>query len=297
MTWNDLWICLPFRFWEFLFGLPDHPICAYSVQIENGVIVSRKFYTVEAQLAHWEGMFRLELKRTWNFLMSPLPQPMRGAITFDTDKVNQNNTTLVTGSNSGRIHDYATINSTAGTPVTAITYNLVGATALDSSTFNSSAGEFKTWYLLAPATGSNSVAFTGGSAFNASIYSYYNVNQAVPEAHKITTGSGTTITGSITTIAANALVYAVCGFTGAAGNTVTYSTNQGSNRDPANGTDIGGVASNSNADGGLVATPGSYTQTVTIGGTHAGDWCWAQISMAPPSTTVPGILMLLGVGT
>jgi len=203
-------------------------------------------------------------------------------VTFDAASINQNNFNFTVGNNPNRILLVVACNSTASVPVTAVSYNGVSMTKLDTATYHSTIGETTSWYLLAPSTGLNAVAFTGGSAFNGQVYSYYNVAQTVPEAHKITDGaSSATITSSITTIAANALVYASTCFTSVGANAVTYSTNMGSNRSPVNGTDIGSVASNANADGGAVATPGSYTQTTTQAVASVNDYNMVQISLAP----------------
>lgn len=90
--------------------------------------------------------------------------------------------------------------------VSAITYNGVAMTKLTSIT-NAGLGQtINLWYLVAPASGANTISVTASGTHNYSADSYIGVSQtgAIDNFSSNTLTSGTTYTTSITTIANNA---------------------------------------------------------------------------------------------
>ncbi len=220
------------------------------------------------------------------------------AVVFDNSVINQGSGFAFTVANQpNRIILVMTINQTGGSPATAVTYGGQALTRLDSSPYGPT-GDFDTWYRIAPLTGSNTVVVTGGGAMNINAYSYYGVAQVEPEAHKFTTGTGNSPSGTITTLTANAVVFASYGEDSTGTRTVTYGGNMGNNRNPANGTNIVGVAGNAQADSGPVSV-GNCTSALTMaGGVLNGSWALAQIVLGDASaSTTPKLFTLLGTGT
>lgn len=93
-----------------------------------------------------------------------------------------NTSTFAVANNNNRFLIVATSNITGGKSVSAITYNGVGLTRLVHQTGVGTVLDL--WYLVAPATGSNSLVFTMSASDTcyASVYSYYNCAQQAPEA-------------------------------------------------------------------------------------------------------------------
>lgn len=209
------------------------------------------------------------------------------AVIFDNSVINQGNTFNFTVANQpDRILWVITTNSVGATAVTAVTYNGVSMTQHETVTYGST-GNLKIWRLFAPATGSNSVSVTGGSAMNVQAYSYYGVEQTTIEATQVTTGSGGP-SGSVTTVAANAVVFTTYAENSSGTRTVSYGLNMGSNRNPTDGTNIASVAGNAQADSGPIASPGATTSALTMtGGTRTGDWAMIQVSLAPVAAVGP----------
>lgn len=203
------------------------------------------------------------------------------AVTYDNKAINQGSgASFTVGSNSNRILLISVVNNTPGTPVTAVSY----AGAALTNLFDSSTSDSQTWvgYKLAPATGSNTVTVTGGGGLNVQIYSYYNVYQATPVASNMKSGTGTSLSNAINTVADNAVLWATFG-SGQAGvaSTITYSTNLANNRAPNAGTDVNGSAMNASADSGAITPAASTTQTMTLSNAPTNGWRFVQIALAP----------------
>lgn len=103
---------------------------------------------------------------------------------------------FVVGSSTQRLLVVATIASADS--VSAVSYGGVAMTKLGASVQNSATANYNTfWYLLSPATGSNTLAVTCPDTYYADAASYSGVKQQAPEA----SNSGTTASLSVTTIA------------------------------------------------------------------------------------------------
>ncbi len=210
-------------------------------------------------------------------------------VTFDNSAVNGPSAFTV-GNHPNRILIFEIV-CNGGANTSAVNWDTTGTNQsatllLGPTSFGTEVGNVTVWYLLAPTVVSGGTwTQTGcGGGANGQVYSYYNVNQAAPEASAITTGaSGTTLSGSVTTITPNAVVWAGSGFQGnAAANTASYSTNMGNNRNPADGTaQTGATAGNMNADSGAIASPGSVTSTHTVTAATQGTWSISQVVLKP----------------
>lgn len=111
----------------------------------------------------------------------------------------------VVGSGSNRILFVGTtFRGGTALHVTAVTYNGVSMTQI-GSTQSATNAISNMWYLISPATGTNAVAVTlsgTGNTTNCIASSYTGALQSgVPDAQTGNTGSGTSITPTITTIA------------------------------------------------------------------------------------------------
>lgn len=95
--------------------------------------------------------------------------------------------------------------------VSSITYNGVNLTQNVASTVTNGIYRSEQWYLIAPATGSNTVTVNLSSSLTsiANAASYYNVHQTTPiEATSTNTGTGNPASATVTTIANNSAVMA-----------------------------------------------------------------------------------------
>lgn len=226
-TWSaKSWIHNVFRTYEVIFGAPFgvYPSIATS---QDGTQIA---YSFEAQCALFETWVRN--LRYWHtglsFKIVVIPQlqlagmgpmgilPYRFAIAHDTDVLGSNgggttsaswshtvtgsNTLLVTASNG---------NISATQDITSYTYNSVGLTIAGTGIQKPSTNFMTMWGLINPTTGANTVVVTFPSGQNFSSqasFSYTGVKQSgFPDSYNITStgGSGTTDTGSTTTVADN----------------------------------------------------------------------------------------------
>ena len=103
----------------------------------------------------------------------------------------------------------ATLNSGSYT-ITGITYNGVSLTQLGSpQPLGTSTGKFQMWYLVAPATGTNTLSISSSNAGNNvywNAYSIYNAAQVAPEAPNQNTGASGSVTATTTPLTNGALV-------------------------------------------------------------------------------------------
>lgn len=98
---------------------------------------------------------------------------------------------------------------TGGSTATSITYAGVALTKIDSSSVTGTTNFLETWYLNAPATGTNNliINFSGSRTVVWNMYSYYNVSQSgQPEVHATNTGGAGSASVSATPLTNGALV-------------------------------------------------------------------------------------------
>ena len=159
------------------------------------------------------------------------------AIVFDAASsnsiINSSSTSITTahtctGSNLILFVSIATFDVATGTPVSGITYAGVAMTKIAEVTPQVDDVKTSLWYLIAPATGANNIV----ASFSAQTYiwtaaaSYTGALQSgVPDASSSGVGTGTSISGTVTTIADNCWTvmdaYALeAGHTNGAGTTI-----------------------------------------------------------------------------
>lgn len=188
---------------------------------------------------------------------------------------------------------FVTVNT--GQTCSGVTYNSVSMTEQGSYIQDSAGPRTYAFYLLGPATGSNSISITvsGGNTVG-SAASYTGVSQSgFPDAYTTTAGGITTsFTSTITTVASNAWIIA----SSRCGNGATLTGNGGTVvRQQPEVVYLGGGAI---WDEGPIATPASTDLNVTsanqlFGGAHVISFAPATASGA---TSVQHNLTLMGVG-
>ena len=157
---------------------------------------------------------------------------------------------------------------------TGVTYNGVAMTLVNKAT--PATGRYVyLWYLIAPATGSNSVVITSTAsvALGGNASSYTGADQTTqPDASSVTTDALTTKVSSVTTVADNC--WTVLAYIGNNANP-TASTN--STLRAANATFADGDFFDNN---GAITPAGSYSMTVTTTLANAGSRLMASITPA-----------------
>jgi hypothetical protein len=164
-------------------------------------------------------------------------------------------------------------------------YNGTNPTTIKSQLSDSN-GSFLIAYLLAPSTGTNTLAFSGLSSgtWYYTVHSYYNVLQSgQPDSSAIASdGSGTPTAASTTTVASGSLCF---GYLWWAPNTAkTGSAGVGTHTQTANTQGPGVIA----GDNGNLFTPGSYTASVTFGSSTTSSA--VAVSFAPATAPVPAVV-------
>lgn len=309
------WVHNVFRVYELIFGAP-FGIYPSITSSPDGTQIA---YSFEAQCALLETWVRN--LRYWrsglSFKIVVIPQlqlagmgqagilPYRFAIAFDaavqgvfgsatttaswTHTVTGSNAILIAASN-GHI--------AASSNIVSYTYNLVGLTIAGTGiqTGGAGGGGFLTmWGLIAPTTGANTVTITvtpGQTMQSQSSLSYTGVKQSgFPDSYHTTTtaGSGTTDSGSTTTIADNCWLVGL--FSDTTGRTDSAGTNT-TQRITRNGE--GYFVGDTNA----AQTPaGSYSLNINISASVTGRTN-IVLSIAPFTASVvnPIFITLLGVG-
>lgn len=184
------------------------------------------------------------------------------------------------------------INSGASASVSGVTYNGVSMTSAGAAPIDGGNTEVSLWYLVAPATGSNTIAITITgtiSGISAGGVSFTGVHQTTPVGtYASATGNSTTATVNVTS-ATNEMVVDVCGcfFTS------TLSVGAGQTQ-------------RFNAQAGFVVTGAGSTEagasSVTMSWTLSTSGNWAIAALPVKEATGGGgggavnRLMLLGVG-
>lgn len=164
----------------------------------------------------------------------------------------------------------------------AAQYNGVSMTRFVETNVGGAGTWYSVYYLVGAATGTNNFTCTGSSpAHNYNIVSYSGVKQSgFPDASTNATGT-TSVTGTITTVAANCVAYAFSGSDNASPSAGTGSTLINSR----------GVGSAFQSSTFPIVTPGSYSMTASDGGaTHVK---MAMFSFAPAPVVVNGNFLSL----
>lgn len=242
VEWSgNSWTHNAFRAYEWLFGRRYGVRCesAVTAHYENGMVqIHRRFYTVEALLAHTESLIRAKIAG-WKFEPNPIyghaileifgykrvfvydngmidRMGYRFAIAFDASSNGGLGTTISTRSwahtcsGSDRVINIGAMYPTAGT-LTSTTYNSVTATAIGTTQTSAGGVKIDLQRLVAPATGSNtaavntsaSVAYLVGVAV-----SFTGVDQTTPIDTSAQSSPAATnnVTQSITTGVDNAML-------------------------------------------------------------------------------------------
>lgn len=178
-----------------------------------------------------------------------------------------------TGSNRVLVVGTRTYDANA---ITGVTYNGVSMTEVGSNVALGS-DAFRRWILVNPASGANDIVASLSSSRRIEIYavSFTGAKQsAQPDASATATGSSTSATGSVTTVADNSWVVAFAESNGASG---AWSSS-------TNCTVVQSITDRGAAGYGGPKTPaGSFTQAIAIAST--GGWGFAQVSIAPAPGT------------
>lgn len=160
----------------------------------------------------------------------------------------------------------------------AVTYNGVSATLLTTNTYNTNYKQY-IFMLLAPDTGSNTLAFTGhnGLTYGISVWTGYGFTQSyTPDATQHTTGSASTFSGNVTTVSSGDWI--VSCHNAATGGTIVAGTNFSLRA----GTDGRSAIGDSNTG---IVPAGS---TTTSGSSNTSQpYSWYQIALSPITAPAP----------
>lgn len=211
-----------------------------------------------------------------------------GGIKRDTETGGFTQTIAVTvGNNSNRILIVDTIDGGGGT-TSAVT---AGGVAMSNFTsYGSSAGYIKRWFLAAPTVGAINVVITGTSFYAAVVRSFYNASQSAPTQF----ATGNSVSGGLVTCGAltpsnNCSMILVTGFstqmTSSSGTASidTYSVN--------NTTSISGAYCYASAWSGVKWVASSMTGSVTFA-SGSGFWAMGAVAcvIAPATAPTTGLL-------
>lgn len=247
-----------FRAYEYLFGRRDGLKAEMTVDGTNNIVVCHSWEAAVAfaesyirDLLHFK--IRVPVKIWVPVLMTPQGMPVFAspylfAIAFDVANAQANTTTspktyshTVTGSNNIILIGNQNVPGTTDLN-TAVTYNAVSATFLNYVTQGAGCNA-DLWQLTGPATGANTVSVTFTSTnLDVISASYSGAKQSgQPDATNTTTqASGTSITTTVTTVAAN------CWIVGRASNGSTAPTAGTGATARANNAGAGGLWIDSN---------------------------------------------------
>ena len=181
--------------------------------------------------------------------------------------------------------------------VSSVTYNGVNLTQLQKSEYPNPSGHFtnSSAYLYAitglSAGTHNLVVTFGGAASNPAVgYAVYgNAASSIDNSNLVETDGGTDPhSGSLTTIAANCMVFSFCDFDDHGGGSAT-GANMTQIAAPQSGFDV--LASSTTG----ISSPGSVTHTYSNSNTDNVIMMMASVAPASGGTT-PHLLALMGVG-
>jgi len=167
----------------------------------------------------------------------------------------------------------------AGDVVTGVTYNGVAMTQINKSINTATYGSVYLYYLIAPATGTNNVVVTktGTDLAYAVSASYTGALQSSqPNVQNVGTGSGTSLTVSVTTTVDNCWLVGYCK---SAGGTLSAGANTFARQQGPNNAQTYFFDSNA------AKTPaGSFSLVASDTGTNAKAFCIAAIAPSLAST-------------
>ncbi len=211
-----------FRGLEWLFGreIGIRKEAASWVELQNGeYIIKRKFYTLEAYLAHFETGIRAYFNFDWSSLFfNPNIDYQRGAIALDTaNNGTATGTTPLTWSHtctgSNLILFISPACHAASPTLSTPTYNSVSATIIQSTQVVSTVRS-GLWMLVGPASGANtvSVGFGGTTpSCNAAAVSYSGAAQSgQPDSSNVANNTSANPSVSTTVVASNCWLVGFC---------------------------------------------------------------------------------------
>lgn len=284
------WTHNVFRAWELVFGRKYGIRCEVTADSDGNY----KFYTVEARIAHFEGLVRRMLAGIYPFHTKyPELAWQKGAIAFDavghqtTASASPSATFTISGSDRILI---AFPYVGPGTPsISSCTWNSVGLTFLQTQTGNGLNQTF-TYYQFAPSTGSNSLVANASSGSDARIMgaSYTGVNQSALDGNGVTNQNNTTS-------------YSPTAFTTTANNCWTVWAIENNSGD-ANSITTGNVRTSSGTGRGLYdigpQTPAGSSGVTGVTGSGFGattDWWASVVSIAPAASGPANLKTLNGI--
>ena len=314
IEWSDKsWTHNLFRLWELIFwrkvgksnnlGDTIRPHLSFWFDPTTGQS-HINFHCAEAVIAHVEGQVREFVKAPVSYIKDVVKKdytlvfflPERilrfGAVAHSASNGAHNSTFTISSSGTNRILFGASIQG-VNTP----TYNTVSLTSLTNSSTGSPSffTGARTWYLIAPDTGTNTYDTSAGSAPAAgSIYT--GALQSAPGVSQVSSNAdGTSVTGSLTTDVDNSWVWAGVN---------NKSTSSGSIQDAGTGStqraksDGSSVQVSGSYDNGSAKTPvGAVSMTVTYSNINPNPAIiMAQHQVAPAAVVTFKGLALLGVG-
>lgn len=307
--WNSkAWVYNLFRLYEMVFWRKE----GVRQEAMSAVVDGRTeytFFTLEARLAHYEGVVRAFFRQLAYFKIRVAKMQVVGgptisfpyvdfSIAFDTIDGrgeftgNNSGAYTVTGSNPLILTwAFCTSSTTQSLNPTASTYNSVSLTAITGSPFLSgSLNAMGLWILPGCATGSNTLAVTGSGTlpYYYGGWSYSGCKQtSQPDNSRTATFNGTALSGAITTVADNCRVL------------LFIQSHTGDNVDPSSLSNLTqrqawdtSYKFDNNAD---VTPAGSLTQSATMH--NSADWGYFQLSLAPAAGAAAPRLTILGAGT
>lgn len=312
---EESWTHNVFRLYELVFyrryGIRPE-VSAAAVWTREGLVIIHKFHTLEAAIAHGEGIARQALKAAMSFELVALPRlvPAGANLSFGDrspylfaiannasgtaaqSTVANTVTISINSSGSERIvcSQGGGAWSSSGT-ITGVTHNAGALTLVDFT--NPQGNTYQSgWYRVAQSTGAQNLVTTASSTgrvlVNAAVTAYTGVNQDNPISGTPGKGTATNTTLTVSTTPAVTGCWVVgAGMVGA--NTITASTGitSRSELDSANGSIIIGDSN------GTVTGGASYSMTITCGATDSmGLVTWA---IAPPYVVVAQAGMLLAL--
>lgn len=158
---------------------------------------------------------------------------------------------------------------------TAVTYNSVSMTSLGKVHTNNQTGGFvELFYLVAPATGANTVSYTASATgdLGGGSVSFTGVDQTTPVANTATNfGTGTSVTLSVTNASGNMVVDAMASGSDIFSSNQTIRWNQ--------------FLNNNGAAGNSAQSTSASTGSVSMGYTIADDW-WGTIGTSVQAAAV-----------
>lgn len=327
LKWSPIWVENVFRVWERVFGrrygkngVGDTIRAEYATRV-FGKSIHRYFYTWESLLIFIECEIRGFFKKPkFAFRFVPVLQPagfgqpipiFSFAIAHDADAASADATASpYTWSHTCASSAFLAVGTaafvTAASPVTTpITYNSVSMTEAKVSTIAGATDNYESsvWFLGNPSSGANTVSVTttnlGAATGHAASVSVSYTGAQTGSTADATGGTTGTTTGAktftVTVVAANSWIFAVCVW--AARSLPTLTATQTTRGNVSLGTIT--VSGLMNAEDTNAAEPtGNFSMGFTVGGTQPDAYAMAGASFAPGggAAVVVHPLTILGAG-